>query len=141
MKALKTLLTLVLVVGVLGGAAYAGGSLIHRHDQRQVSATGDHPGAPSSHEPADPTSAPPATPSGGASNDPSNGPSSRPTADPTQHPAQPADHVVLKAGAKGTKVRELQQRLFQLAWLPETTTGVYDDARSRRSRASRASAG
>jgi len=35
---------------------------------------------------------------------------------------------VLKPGAKGTEVRELQQRLFQLAWLPETTTGAYDDA-------------
>jgi peptidoglycan hydrolase-like protein with peptidoglycan-binding domain len=35
---------------------------------------------------------------------------------------------VLKPGAEGPKVRELQQRLFQLAWLPETTTGAYDAA-------------
>ncbi len=35
---------------------------------------------------------------------------------------------VLKPGAKGPKVRELQQRLSQIAWLPETTTGVYDAA-------------
>ena len=43
-------------------------------------------------------------------------------------PTEPAHVVpdVVKADAKGTKVRELQQRLFQLAWLPETTTGVYD---------------
>ena len=33
---------------------------------------------------------------------------------------------MLTPGAQGTQVRELQQRLFQLAWLPETTTGVYD---------------
>ena len=33
---------------------------------------------------------------------------------------------MLTPGAKGTQVRELQQRLFQLAWLPETTTGEYD---------------
>jgi peptidoglycan hydrolase-like protein with peptidoglycan-binding domain len=37
---------------------------------------------------------------------------------------------VLKPGAQGPTVRELQQRLFQLAWLPETTTGVYDAATS-----------
>jgi len=35
--------------------------------------------------------------------------------------------AVLEPGAKGTEVRELQQRLFQLAWLPETSTGAYDD--------------
>jgi peptidoglycan hydrolase-like protein with peptidoglycan-binding domain len=36
--------------------------------------------------------------------------------------------AVLEPGARGTKVRELQQRLSQLAWLPETTTGSYDPA-------------
>jgi peptidoglycan hydrolase-like protein with peptidoglycan-binding domain len=35
---------------------------------------------------------------------------------------------VLSRGASGIEVRELQQRLSQLAWLPETTTGVYDAA-------------
>ena len=35
---------------------------------------------------------------------------------------------MLKPGAQGPQVRELQQRLSQLAWLPETTTGVYDAA-------------
>lgn len=127
MKVVKTLLTLVLVVGVLGAAAYAGGSLIRQHDQRQVSATGGgNPGAPSSRHapPTDPTSAPPTAPSGGTSHDPS----PTPSAHPAQHPAEPAVHVLMKAGAKGTRVRELQQRLSQLAWLPETTTGVYDDA-------------
>ena len=34
----------------------------------------------------------------------------------------------MQPGATGTRVRELQVRLHQLAWLPETTTGVYDDA-------------
>ena len=33
---------------------------------------------------------------------------------------------MLEPGAKGEKVRELQHRLFQMAWLPETTTGTYD---------------
>ena len=35
---------------------------------------------------------------------------------------------MLQPGAEGAQVRELQVRLHQLAWLPETTTGVYDDA-------------
>jgi peptidoglycan hydrolase-like protein with peptidoglycan-binding domain len=34
--------------------------------------------------------------------------------------------IVLRPGDKGEQVRELQQRLFQLEWLPEVTTGVYD---------------
>ena len=34
--------------------------------------------------------------------------------------------VVLRPGDKGEQVRELQSRLYQLAWLPEVTTGVYD---------------
>ena len=44
-------------------------------------------------------------------------------------PPEPATPVnVLEPGAGGVKVRELQARLFQLAWLPETTTGRYDPA-------------
>ncbi len=34
---------------------------------------------------------------------------------------------MLRPGAEGVRVRELQVRLHQLSWLPETTTGVYDD--------------
>ena len=33
---------------------------------------------------------------------------------------------MLRAGDKGEQVRELQHRLYQLEWLPEVTTGVYD---------------
>ncbi|MDN5896033.1 MAG: peptidoglycan-binding protein, partial [Nocardioides sp.] len=39
-------------------------------------------------------------------------------------PAKP--QPILKPGQKGEKVRELQHRLFQIAWLPEKTTGTYD---------------
>jgi peptidoglycan hydrolase-like protein with peptidoglycan-binding domain len=39
-------------------------------------------------------------------------------------PVKPA--YVLRPGDRGEQVRELQHRLFQLAWLPETTTGSYD---------------
>jgi peptidoglycan hydrolase-like protein with peptidoglycan-binding domain len=46
------------------------------------------------------------------------------TATPRPEPVLPA--VVLRPGDRGEQVRELQSRLFQLAWLPEITTGVYD---------------
>jgi len=46
------------------------------------------------------------------------------TATPEPEPVLPT--VVLRPGDKGEQVRELQSRLYQLAWLPEVTTGVYD---------------
>jgi peptidoglycan hydrolase-like protein with peptidoglycan-binding domain len=108
MRVVKALLTLVLVAGLVAGAAYGAGVVMRQHDQRTV-AGGDHPLAgPASTAPASPTRTPSLTPS----------------ASPTQEPA--AD--VLQPGAEGTRVRELQQRLSQLAWLPETTTGSYDAA-------------
>jgi peptidoglycan hydrolase-like protein with peptidoglycan-binding domain len=110
MKVLKTLLTLVLVVGVLGGAAYAGGRLVAHHDDRRtVASSTDLPGTPTSSRPEAPS--------------PTTSPSS-----PSSSPSHDVPADVLRPGATGTKVRELQQRLFQLAWLPETTTGVYDAA-------------
>jgi peptidoglycan hydrolase-like protein with peptidoglycan-binding domain len=116
MKVLKILLTLVLVIGVLGGAAYAGGRLLKDHDQRSVASSGNLPGGPSSTTPPSSTTSPtsPTSPSSPSS----------PSSSPTHHVQADAD--VLKPGSKGTQVRELQQRLFQLAWLPETTTGDYD---------------
>jgi peptidoglycan hydrolase-like protein with peptidoglycan-binding domain len=115
MKVLKILLTLVLVIGVLGGAAYAGGRLVNDHHRRTVASSGDLPGAPASSTPSSPTSSPtsPSTPSTPTT----------PTSSPTHRPAHAN---VLTPGAEGIRVRELQQRLSQLAWLPETTTGVYD---------------
>jgi len=44
---------------------------------------------------------------------------------PASAPAAPPGPV-LRPGDRGRLVRELQVRLFELAWLPETTTGVYD---------------
>jgi peptidoglycan hydrolase-like protein with peptidoglycan-binding domain len=107
MKVVKTLLTMVLVVGMLGGAAFGAGRLVN--DRRS------HPVASSTRQPAAPTSSPTSPASG-----------SSPSGSPTHQVAAVAD--VLKPGTQGPKVRELQQRLFQLAWLPETTTGVYDAA-------------
>jgi peptidoglycan hydrolase-like protein with peptidoglycan-binding domain len=111
MKILKTLLVLVLVIGALSGAAYAGGRLLH--DDRRTSAA-------SSDLPADPGSPAPSSPA-----DPSTSPVSPHSS--TTH-APPVVATVLEPGATGIRVRELQQRLFQLAWLPATTTGRYDAA-------------
>jgi peptidoglycan hydrolase-like protein with peptidoglycan-binding domain len=111
MKVLKTVVTLLLVVGVLGAAAYGGGRLL-RHDHQTVASSRDLPSGVGPSQRPSPT-ADPSTPTA-------------PSPSPTQQAPAPKD--VLKPGAEGTEVRELQQRLFQLAWLPETTTGVYDAA-------------
>jgi peptidoglycan hydrolase-like protein with peptidoglycan-binding domain len=113
MRVVKALLTLVLVVGLVAGAAYGAGAVLRHHDRR-TAAAGDHP----EREPAsDPTSSAP-TPSS----------PSTPTSTPSETVSPEPAADVMQPGAKGTRVRELQVRLHQLAWLPETTTGVYDEA-------------
>jgi peptidoglycan hydrolase-like protein with peptidoglycan-binding domain len=104
MKVVKTLLTVVLVVGVLGGAAYGAGKVVSHHGARTVATSSRLPAAPSSSQ------------------------SGTPSPSPTSEPTHRVVTDVLEPGAQGPKVRDLQQRLFQLAWLPETTTGRYDDA-------------
>ncbi|MBO0845576.1 MAG: peptidoglycan-binding protein [Nocardioides sp.] len=135
MKVFKTLLTTLLVVGVLGATAYGGLYLVRHHDVHQGASATVAPRGPAAPEPtsaptASPTPSPSADPTSSPTTDPSTPASSRST-DPspkvTHHPPRPPQDV-LEPGATGTQVRELQQRLFQLAWLPETTTGVYDGA-------------
>jgi peptidoglycan hydrolase-like protein with peptidoglycan-binding domain len=109
MRALKALLALVLVLTVVGGGAYAAGRATRHHDQTPAATPRDTPAPTQGH-----TDTPGPTPSGSPS--------------PSQPVTPAVAHVVLAPGAHGTKVRELQQRLSQLAWLPETTTGVYDAA-------------
>jgi peptidoglycan hydrolase-like protein with peptidoglycan-binding domain len=109
MRALKTLLALVVVLAVVGGGAYAAGRVAHHHDlgaaARPRDVTTPAPGHTTTPDPSSPGSPSPS------------------------HTITPAvDHFMLSPGARGTRVRELQQRLSQLAWLPETTTGVYDAA-------------
>jgi peptidoglycan hydrolase-like protein with peptidoglycan-binding domain len=113
MRALKALLALTLVLVAVGGAAFAAGRVVRHHDQQPATAPQQLP----THGPGR---------SGGDSSDPTAGPTHSPS---PSHPVTPAvERLVLSPGAHGTKVRELQQRLFQLAWLPETTTGAYDAA-------------
>jgi peptidoglycan hydrolase-like protein with peptidoglycan-binding domain len=104
MKALRTLLVTVLTVGGMSVAAYGAGRALSVHEASSATA-------------ADP--------------------SARPTAATAAH-TLPARRTVpgqdlrpefrLEPGDRGKKVRELQSRLFQLAWFPELTTGRYDDA-------------
>jgi peptidoglycan hydrolase-like protein with peptidoglycan-binding domain len=73
----------------------------------------------------------------GASGQPTTSPISGPPAsttgvagEPTQQPSDtepPKPELRIAPGAKGDRVRELQSRLHQIAWLPETVSGVYDE--------------
>jgi peptidoglycan hydrolase-like protein with peptidoglycan-binding domain len=111
MRVVKALLTLVLVLGLAAGAAYGAGVVTRHNDQRTVAGSDQ------------PLPGPASTPTSSA-------PQATPTSTPSSPPTHAADPVVnvLEPGAKSARVRELQVRLHQLAWLPETTTGVYDDA-------------
>jgi peptidoglycan hydrolase-like protein with peptidoglycan-binding domain len=111
MRPVKALLLLVLVVGLVGGAAYGAGAVLRHQDHRTVAASDRPVQDPAS----DPTSAPTQAPS-----TPSGTPSGTSSPEP--------EEVVLRPGAEGVRVLELQVRLHQLSWLPETTTGVYDGA-------------
>ena len=119
MKVLRALLVTVMTLGVLTATAFAAGYALDQYGgQRAAGASGTSAPSPSS-TPTTPetpaTSTPPATPS--------------PTPDPTPTPTpEPKPENVLEPGDRGEQVRELQARLFQLAWLPETTTGAYDPA-------------
>jgi hypothetical protein len=59
MKVVKTLLTLVLVVGVLGGAAYGAGRLLADNgSQHPVASSTDLPRSPTTSSPSTPSSSP-----------------------------------------------------------------------------------
>jgi peptidoglycan hydrolase-like protein with peptidoglycan-binding domain len=106
MRALRALLVTVLTVGLLSATAYGAGIAVRHYDGGRSTEAADR-----SVETVDPTPSATSTP--------------RPTPKPTPTPS-PTPANVLEPGATGEQVRELQQRLFQLAWFPETTTGTYD---------------
>ena len=123
MKVLKVLVTLVVVIGLMGGVAYAAGHSAHPLDSRAVALHRTDHGLRAAPGPS------PSSPT--LSTSPSTSPSAAPStphASETDPPRPEPVAVVLAAGAHGAKVRDLQQRLHQLARLPETTTGVYDAA-------------
>lgn len=112
MKALRLALWGVLTVALLCGAAFGAGFAV-RHLGDGPAALGSTPSqtpsqTPSPSEDAGETDPTPSAGSGEESDDPT--------------PVGP----VLAPGDKGEQVRELQYRLFQLAWFGELTTGKYD---------------
>lgn len=113
MKALRIVLMTVLAVALFGGTAFGAGVVLKHYQDGSAPSTGPVSGQ----EPTDPA--------------PSETPIDDPTTEPpaTEEPTTPAGPTyVLEPGATGDQVRELQHRLFQLAWLPEKTTGTYDAA-------------
>ncbi len=108
MKALRLVLMTVLTTALLCATAYgAGYALMHADDA-------DRPTGAADRAPASPAPAPS-------------------QADDEQDPPVPGSTIEpepfsIEPGDRGKVVRELQSRLYQLAWLPELTTGVYDQA-------------
>lgn len=111
MRVAKVLLTLVVLLAALGGAAFGAG-VLDRDLLEQVGLTHDQ----------DDTSQESAADDSLTEDDSDPGP--EPT--PIEQTKKPKPKPVLKPGDKGKQVRELQHRLFQLAWWPEKTTGSYN---------------
>ena len=108
MRALRLLLITVVVAALLAGAVRGAGRAYRHLGDESASSSPTSTGEPA------PTETPSATPETSAPVEPAAPPESE----------KPA--AVLEPGARGERVRELQHRLFQMAWLPETTTGRYD---------------
>ena len=110
MRVLKTLLVTVLVVALAGAAAYGTG-LLSTHQLTDAGAwrATDAPSQPPADDADDEEAPPPADRVEGRRVEKERGP-------------------VLEPGDRGVQIRELQSRLFQLAWWPELTTGHYDAA-------------
>jgi peptidoglycan hydrolase-like protein with peptidoglycan-binding domain len=108
MRVLRTLLVTLLVVGLAGAAAYGTGVLTSSSAWR---ATEEPDIADARQQGRGPTVA-----DADADRD-----EPLPERDATPEPRGP----VLAPGDRGVRVRELQSRLFQLAWFPELTTAVY----------------
>lgn len=104
MRGLRFLMITVLAVVLCGGAAYGAGRAWQRFG---------HEPAAAPHATAEPQQ----QPAGGESPE-------QPVTPET--PAPPA--YLLVAGDSGEEVRELQYRLFQVAWLPEVPSGRFDPA-------------
>lgn len=112
MKALRVTVLSLLTVTLLAATAFGAGLAVRQLDDRRA----DTPRAVEGS----------ATPS---PDEPTTQPGEEPSDEPTEQPTpEPEPALRIARGAAGEQVRELQHRLFQLAWFPELTTGKYDDA-------------
>jgi peptidoglycan hydrolase-like protein with peptidoglycan-binding domain len=116
MKALRIVLWGALTIVLLAGTAFGAGVAV-RHFAGGDATMGQNPGTSVADSPSDTTS-------DDASDDPATDPSAEPSDQPTSEPKPPGP--VLEPGDKGERVRELQYRLYELAWMGELTTGKYD---------------
>jgi peptidoglycan hydrolase-like protein with peptidoglycan-binding domain len=130
MKALKTLLMLVLVVGVLGGTAYAGGRALRGDDRPSAASPTErrspatpapvvHTAAPSRHRSAAPQ---PSSPADDSASGPTTSPHPTATAPAVLHAGTP----LYRPGDTGDDVRAIQARLRQIAWYYGDVSGSYD---------------
>ncbi|MFI7384520.1 L,D-transpeptidase family protein [Streptomyces sp. NPDC049813] len=111
-------------LAAIGVVALVGGCKVER-----VDANGNRVPVPAASAPSAPSVAPSAAPSASAS-----APASaaarhddKPSAPPSTSAAPPA-RTVFAPGDRGSKVRELQARLRQIAWLAHVPTGTYGTA-------------
>ena len=109
MRTLRALALSLLTVVLLAGTAVGAGYAVRHLDERDT---------------ARPSGASDPGPTDAASPTPSAAPDADPTVAPSPGTLEPAFRI--GRGDRGTEVRELQHRLFQLAWWPERTTGSYD---------------
>lgn len=112
MRKLRTLLLTLAAVGLLASTSYAVPLAAEHLDLSQVAGEGQARAAGSGEQ------------GGAEAREPE--PRSAATLAPKSDPILP--DRLLGPGDEGMKVRDLQHRLFQLAWLPERTTGTYDAA-------------
>jgi peptidoglycan hydrolase-like protein with peptidoglycan-binding domain len=108
MRVLRTLLVTLVVVGLAGAAAYGTGVLSIQPSWRAAD-------EPETAQVRQQDRTPDAEELEADRDEP------LPARDARPEPQGP----VLEPGDRGVKVRELQSRLFQLAWFPELTTAVY----------------
>lgn len=107
LRALRLLTLTALVAALLCATAYAAGLALQRHEDTAPTTTVTDPPAAVAADPGTTPAAPQETETAGP-------------------PLE--EELRLSPGDRGLVVRELQSRLFQLAWFPETTTGRYDPA-------------
>lgn len=116
MRKLRTLLLTLAAVGLLASTSYAVPLAAEHLDVAElVAGEGETRAAGTGEQDGDGT---------GETGEPE--PRTAATLAPKSDPIRP--DRLLGPGDEGMKVRELQHRLFQLAWFPERTTGTYDAA-------------
>ena len=123
MSARRVVVTSAVLSLLTAGAAYGVGLAVAHSSPSAGPELGPRIARPAVAEQT-PTPSAPAVPVDTPATSPS--PTVTPTETATPEPEPVLPTVVLRPGDEGEQVRELQSRLYQLAWLPEVTTGVYD---------------